>query len=262
MNKFRFKCSEETVKNIYSLFDNLVENEEVLSKVLNSNEEVTVTKGFYGNCGFSINGEHFDLEEGTLDNIKAKGLFEGNNSYTDIFMLKEVSLNYGYFFKQSDIARCTEDYGIVGDRKEYSNKDVIFAPNSPYNFSDIAEVREEYSKIIPSKYRKVSLPSSFKRIMENKEYKSFFEKEIGNTYTVNRLFERNGAIFCRNKVTGHKALDYLEGVESDFYNELLEVIVELGKPVHSVYFYSDLNWSCILYRESKKVKGEFDIVLK
>lgn len=262
MNKFRFKCSDETVKNIYSLFDTIVEDKEVLSKVSNSIMDISITKGFYGDCSLNIKEEHYDLKEDTLDNINAKGIFYGNENYSDIFMLKELYLNYGYFFKQSDIVRCSEDYGIVGDRKEYSNRDIVFAPNSPYNFSDIAEVRDEYRKVIPSRYRKAPLPSCFNKLIANKEYKNFFKKEISNTYTVNRLFERNGSVFCRNRVVGYKALNYLEGVESDFYNDLLELVVGLGKPVHSAYFYSDLNWSCILYRESKEAKGEYDIVLK
>jgi len=262
MNKFRFKCSDETVKNIYSLFDTLVKDDNVSSKILKSHEDVTVTKGFYGDCSLTIKEEHIELEEGILDNIKARGIFDGNEDYTDIFMLKELYLNKGYFFKQEDISRCTEDYGIVGDRKVYSNRDIVFAPKSPYDFKDIAEVREEYKNLVPSSYKKAVLPPSFKNIMGNEEYKEFFKKEIKNSFTVNRLFERNGAVFCRNRVTGYKALDYLEGVESDFYNNLLEVIVGMGKPVHSVYFYSDLNWSCILYRESKEAKGEYDIVLK
>ena len=262
MNKFRFKCSNETVKNIYSLFDTLVKNDKVLSRMMNTNEDITITKGFYGNCGFSILGERFDLDESTLEDISAKGLFEGNEDYTSIFMLKELNINNGYFFKQDDIVRCSEDYGIVGDRKEYSNKDIIFAPKSLYDFREISEVREEYKDLIPSRYRKAPLPNDFKNLCNTKSYRLFSKEQIDQGYTVNSLFERDGSVFCRNRVRGYKALDYLEGLEYDFYNELLRLVVSLGKPVHRVYFYSDLNWSCILYRESREVKGEFDIVLK
>lgn len=46
-----------------------------------------------------------------------------------------------------------------------------------------------------------------------------------------------------------------------FYNELLEFIVGLGIQINCVYFYSDLNWSSILYRKSK-VDGEYEILIK
>ena len=38
-------------------------------------------------------------------------------------------------------------------------------------------------------------------------------------------------------------------------NSIMDISITKG-------FYSDLNWSCILYRESKEAKGEYDIVLK
>lgn len=261
MKSLRFKCSNDTVKNIYSLFDSLVSDKNILSKVLKDNEEIIIIKNFEGNCGFAIGKESFNLNNGILDSINAKGKFAGTESYVDISMLKGLSLNNAFFFKEEDIIRCSENYGIVGNRDDYAKSDVIFAPKSPYKFSDIAEVREEY-KYLSNGYKKVNLPNSFKSIIENTNYINFFSNEVKNSYTVNRLFEMNGAIFCKNKVVGYKALELLKGVESDFYNELLECVVGIGKPINSVYFYSDLKWSCILYRESKQVKGEYEIVIK
>lgn len=262
----RFRCSNETVKGIYSLFSRMVEEVDGFREAVIKGEEARIGKDYlkksklkWGNT--EETRQYYDLEDTVLDDIKAKGIFEEDDDFSDLFMLRELNFNDAYFYKMGDVCRSSEDYGIIGDRKDYSNMDIIHAPRGNYNFKDVCEVREEYKKYITNGYKKIKLPSSFDSIKNNEEYRKFFGELIKMGYTVNRLHEFRGAIFCRNRVWGYRGLDQLDGLEGKFYNELLELVVGLGKPVSSVHFYSDLNWSCILYRPSK-VEGEFDIVIK
>lgn len=262
----RFKCSNETVKGIYSLFSRMVEEVDGFKESIIQCEEVVIEKNFLDRTlvklGSTEETRHcYTLEDTVLESINAKGMFEGNDSFSNLFMLRGLYFNDAYFYKIEDVCRSSEDFGVVGDRKYYSNMDIIYAPTCCYSFKDVCEVREDYKKYIKNGYKKIKLPSSFDSIKNNEDYRMFFNKLIKKGYTVNRLHEFRGDIFCRNRVWGYIGLNNLEGLEGKFYNELLELVVGLGKPVSSVHFYSDLNWSCILYRPSK-VDGEFDIVIK
>lgn len=261
-----FKCTDETVTRLYGLFDSLIGNNEKYIEVLKGEGRINIIKNFFGEeyltYSFSPSKLTVDIPKGTIASIKAVGIFDNGDLVGDLFMLKEVNFNKAYFFNKDDICRSCDDYAITGISNSYANNQVIYSPVGVFNFQDVCEVRDEYKSIINNGYKKVKLPSTFKDICNSKEYRDFFKGKIEEGYTVNRLFESNGAVFCRNRVCGHKALEDLEGVEYNFYSKLLEVVVGLGKPINSAYFYSDLNWSCILYRESKKVEGEYDIVLK
>lgn len=264
MSRNLFKCTSDTVRNLYSLFDGLVtKDSNILKDVLNK-EEVEVRKDFLGDTFIKLKNSSYKLDKDVLKELNAEATFdEGSDKFiASVFMLRELGFNEGYLYNTSDIVRCSEDYGIVGYRKNYSNVDGIYPPRGVLPFNDVCEVREEYSSLISNGYKKVNLPKEFRGIISNKEYKKFFKSMIAKGYSVNNLFEKRGGVFCRNKVQGYISIDSLKGVEYDFYYELLEGVVSLGKPVHSAYFYSDLNWTCMLYRESKESKGEYDIVLK
>lgn len=268
MNNIRFKCTDETVCSLYNLFDKVVLGNENLIEVLKDEGDLSVNKNFlnreYIRYSSRQNSASEDIEEGTIKSLNAKGIFKDDKDSIvyDLFMLNEICLSSAYFYKKDDICRSSEDYGIVGDSKHYSNSQIIHSPRSTYRFNEICEVREEYKNYVSNGYSKIDLPFNiFKSILSNKDYKDFFSGQINKGNTVNRLLEKNGMVFCRNQAIGYEGIEKLKGVESDFYNELLECVVGLGRPINSVYFYSDLNWSCILYKKSK-VKGEYEIVIK
>lgn len=262
----KFKCTDETVTRLYGLFDSLIGNNEKYVEVLKGEGRVNITKNFFGKeyltYSFRPSKLSDDIKEGTIGSIKAVGIFDNGDLIDNLFMLREVNFNNAYFFNKEDICRSCDDSAITGISESYANSQLIYSPVGVFNFQDVCEVRDEYKSIINNGYKKIKLPSTFKDICSSKEYRDFFKDRIEEGYTVNRLFESNGAVFCRNRVCDYKALVNLEGVEYDFYSKLLETVVDLGKPINSAYFYSDLNWSCMLYRESKKVKGEYDVVLK
>ena len=262
----RFRCSNETVKGFYSLFDILYRGNEDFREAIRKGTECYINKNFLGECSLLIGNtdatrKSYPLDKGILDALNAKGIFEGNNSYSDLFMLRYLYFSDSYLYDMSDVCRSSEWYGITGERQHYSNSDIVFSPLSNYRYSDICEVRSEYADIVPNGYKKMKLPESFKKITSNEEYKELFRGKMSKGYMVNRLFENYGTIFCGNRVVGYTGLEDLKGVESDFYNELLELVVGLADNINSVRFYSDLNWSCILCRDSK-VKGELELVIK
>mgnify|MGYP001589252281 CR=1 FL=1 len=259
-----FKCTYETVVSLYSLFDKLVKEDNIILEDVLNTENPEVVKDFLGDTFIKTSKSNYKIDEDVLKGLNAKGIFDEKTDkfVGDIFMLRELEFGEGYLYEPRDVVRSSNDYGIVGYRKDYANCDNIFAPRYTIPFKDVCEVREEYKGVIDNGYKKTSLPKEFLELSNSEEYKELFKKAISKTYCVNRLFDHNGGIFCGNRVYGYKSLDLLKGVEYDFYNRLLEIVVGLGKPVHSVYFYSDLDWSCMLYRESKESKGEYDIVLK
>lgn len=268
MSKIRFKCTESTVGSLYNLFDSLVLKREDIIGILKDGGNLSVNKNFLGNeyikYSSKPNSISEDIESGTIKSLNAEGTFKDEEDYKvyDLFMLNEICFNSAYFFEKDDLCRSTENYGIIGDSAHYSNSQIIHSPRNTYRFNEICEVREEYKKYISNGYNKIDLPMGiFKDILSNKDYKDFFSGQINKGNTVNRLLEKNGMVFCRNQSVGYEGIEKLKGVESDFYNELLECVVGLGRPINSVYFYSDLNWSCILYKKSK-VKGEYEIVIK
>lgn len=258
-----FKCTDNTVNNIYNLFDKIMSMNNDLLRVILRREEVDIVKDYKGDTSIQFGNSSLKWDSDILKELNAKAIFgRGNNDISDLFMLRDLSFNDAYLYKKSDILRCSEDYGIVGFRNNYANVDGIYPPKSLIPFKDICEVREKYSSLISNDYKIINIPKEFKNIISNKDYNKLFENMIAKGFTVNSLYEKNGGIFCRNISQGNISIDSLKGVESDFYNELLEVVVSLGKPVNFVYFYSDLNWTSLFYRESKKVKGEFELLLK
>ena len=265
MHSSRFKCTGDTVNSLYSLFDRFVLNNEKLVEVLKDGGSLSVNKNFLGNeyikYSAKPNSISKDIEKGVIESLNAIGIFDNGDLVSDLVMLNEICFNSAYFYNKEDLCRSSEDYGIVGDSIRYANSQIIYSPKSVYGFNDICEIREEYKKYISNGFSKIELPNSFGGIISNENYKNFFKEEIKDGYTINRLVEKNGTVFCRNQVKGYADIGRLEGVESDFYNELLGCVVGLGRPINSVHFYSDLNWSCILYKKSK-VQGEYDIVIK
>lgn len=262
MNSSVFKCTVNTVRNLYGLFDNLVSKDKGILDTVLKKDSVEVVKDYLGDTIVKYKDSKYGLDSDVLGNLNADASFDDGGLVGSLFMLRNLEFNEGYLYDPIDVMRCSEDYGIVGYRKHYANTDNIFAPKPTIPFYDICEVRGEYKTYINNGYKKVNLPKEFLELCNNPKYKELFSKFMKKSYCVNRLFEHRGGVFCRNVVYGYASLDSLSGVESDFYNRLLEIVVGLGKPVHSAYFYSDLNWTCMLYRESKESKGEYDIVLK
>ncbi|MGV3076478.1 hypothetical protein ACEE21_15495, partial [Clostridium baratii] len=201
MSNSLFKCTLSTVKNLYGLFDNLVaEDKDILKDVLNK-EVVRVEKDFIGDTFIKLKNSSYKIDKDILKELNAEATFdEGNNEFiASVFMLRDLAFNKGYLYNLSDIVRCTEDYGIVGYRKTYSNLDGIYSPVEVLSFDDVCEVREEYSNIINNGYKKAKLSKVFNSITSNEEYKKFFRGRIEKGYTVNNLFEKRGGVFCRNK---------------------------------------------------------------
>lgn len=269
MSRTTFKCTKEAVETFYSIFDEILRksrNFEEVFRMLDSLGRITLTKNFLGSESFKyrISGNKVitDLPDGCLSKVDVDAIFD-DNLKSKLSFLREISFNNSYFYKQEDVLRASEDYGVVGERDHFSNIDRVYAPCSLFPFFDVCEVRDEYSHLIDNGYKKIQLPKgAFDYIMGNGEYKEYFKEQMKKGFTTNRLFEKDGAVFCGHTSTGYKALEYLDGVAYDFYNNLLVTVVGLGKPINSVLFYSDLDWSCILYRKSKRVEGEYEIVIK
>lgn len=257
----RFMCTKETVYKISSLFDNIVKDEEILQEIIRGNN-VEILKDYINGVYLKHRNGKKLLSTDVLGNMGAVGIYSSEKVIAELSMFKDLILNKAYFYNQEDIMRASDYGGIVGDKKDYVSTEIVYEPTSVYPFSNICEVRDEYVGIVPNRYKKINLPSEFSKITSNEEYIKFFKGVIDKSYSVNSLHEDRGEVYCRNRSVGYTSLDKLSGVESDFYNDLLELVVGLGKPVKRVYFYSDLKWSCILYRPCKDEEGEYEIVIK
>ena len=236
MSNIRFKCTVESVQKLYSLFDCL-----------------------YGRYRESLDKGKSIVAEDT--DITLRGYFQDSSLY-EASNIVGIEFNNSYMYSMYDVIRSSEDYGVVGNVKSYSNSEYIFAPKSQYRFYDICEVRPEYRGIITNRYEVKALPESLKDLNKVREYKELSYKYRKDGLNVNCIFEDKGSYFCGNISKGYKDFFKLEGVEKDLYETIVEGVLELGFEVNRVYFYSDLSWSRVLVRESRSVVGEYEVVLK
>lgn len=254
-------CTKETVYKISNLFDSLIKDKEIFKEILKGNN-IEIHKDYFNDVYVKYKDKKKDLPNDVLGSMEAEGIYDNGGLVSKLIMFRELVLNSAYFYNYKDVIRFSDYGGIVGDKKEYASTEIVHQPTCTYNFKDIAEVRDEYKELIPNHYKKIVLPSSFSKIIENEDYKEFFKNAIEKGYSVNSIHEDRGGVFCRNRMVGYSSIDKLKGIEYDFYNDLLELVVGLGQPVKRVYFYSDLKWSCILYRPCKDAEGEYEIVIK
>lgn len=260
-----FKCLGSCIESIYSLFDNLCNSNKEMALSIAEGKDVYMRKSYHGDVYVNTGTRKVVLPIDTFSNLDRKVYIE-SKGVVELDNLNSIDFSIAYFYDSKDVARVSKG-GIHGRYNSHVSNDIVYKPISMYSFEDVCEVRGNYLDYADNRYRKLEigdkvLPLFKERINSNKSYKELFKSYIDKGYCVNRLFENRGSILCRNSKVGYSYIENLTGVESDFYNELLEFVVGLGVQVNSVFFYSDLDWSKILIRESRKVKGEYEILIK
>ena len=259
-----FRCSEESVEGLYSLFNNLSkEHEELLESILNG-EKAYIRKNIVGEIYLSFKDKRVILPSNILSNLECEVVLDTKEK-TKLENLRDIDFSESYLYSYKDVNRAS-NYGFNGRYNSHISRDSIYKPSSVYKFSDVCEVDKKYISYINNGYKKLdfsinSLVDFKERIVSNSDYVELFKGYLKKGISVNRLFESNGNILCKSKKIGYQYLENLEDIEGSFYNKLLDFIVGLGIQINSVYFYSDLNWSSLLYRESK-VDGEYEILIK
>lgn len=244
----KFRCTVNTINKLYDLFDNLMKDTEKREEIRKQNT-ISLKIGYDGKEEFASKHPMYGVINGTTEVVRL----------TDI---NELEFNRAYLFEPSDVARCDNGYGFIGFRREYVHDDNISLPTCVFRHDDVCSVREEYKDFVNNGYKTYALPEYFKGLMKNEGYKNFFKEKIKKECCVSRIFERNGGIFCGSSLSTMKGFNNLQGLEKEFYMGLLNCLLPIGKPVTSVYFYNDFNWTVMMVRPSKEVKGEYELVLK
>lgn len=258
----KFLCSPRLVEELIRMFDGIISTNNMALERLLRGSEVTIRKDYNGGSQFESRGIAFSNSNINLDRLTGMdiSLIRGRSKLKNI---SEVGFNPAYFYKIGDVLRVSKDRGIAGTYVDYMNSEIIYQPTSVFNFSKICEVRGRFRELLGIDYRVEELKNSkLLALKDDRAYKNYMRSCIISGESVNRILDKGGVVFCGNGESGYRALDDLLGIENAFYTELLEGIVELGINVHTAYFYSDLNWSRVLIRESREVSGEYDIVLK
>ena len=258
-----FKCEMSCIESLYSLFDSLCIDYKDMIMCIAEERDVYIRNTVMEGLIINIGDRTFSLRTDVL-NILDKRVFVQSKGVVELSYLNAIDFNEAYFFNKNDVSRASSG-SINGRYNSHVRSDLVYKPYSIFKYSDICEVRGIYKDYAENNYKEIALGDTLadftNRVNNNSSYKELFDSYISKGCNVNRLFEEKGNIICKNPKVGYSYLERLQGVESEFYNELLEFVVSLGKPINSVYFYSDLNWSKVLCRESK-IPGEYEIVLK